>query len=181
MRESIATITTFALAALTYTPSNSALASTSPVLAELLVEDSSVESGYDVTLAVTRAPEGDVIGDATVVDPTTGDEVDMWTDGVTVAWVGVVDGAPTAGEMAVADLEIGNHGMAAAWCFAPVTALVCIGAAALLFSSTGCAHFINCVPRSGTANPCDSGACEPPPFEDPGDGGGGDSSDDGED
>lgn len=102
MRKSIATITTLALAALTYTPSNSALASTSPVLAELLVEDSHVDSGYDVTLAVTRAPEGDVIGDATVVDSTTGDEVDMWTDGVTVAWVGVVDGAPTAGEMAVA-------------------------------------------------------------------------------
>ena len=189
MRSSIAILTSTALIGL-FSPTASAAgpgstpgagaAVASPLFAELLAEDSYQDSGYEVTFAVTRDTHGAVLGEANVLEPVTGDEVEVWIEADTVFWAGIHEGQSTAGSVALADLDVGSGGAESIVCFTPVTAVVCLGVVAILFSGGGCAHFINCNPRDRSSNPpdpCASGFCEPPSS---GDGGGGDATDDGE-
>jgi hypothetical protein len=145
-----------------------------PSMAELLHESNFIQDGVLVRVAFTRDAEG-VLGEATVFDPDTGDEVDVWSDGATLWWAGVAGGEPVSGSIPVLKLDADLAHASA--CFVPAIAIVCLGALAILFSGGGCAHFINCTPSG--KDPCGSGICEPPsPVPMPGDGGGGDSSDD---
>jgi hypothetical protein len=69
-------------------------------VAELLVEEHFSQVGYEVDLYVTKADDG-ILAEATVTDPTTGDLIDLWSDGVTLWWNGMIDGEPSEGSMSI--------------------------------------------------------------------------------
>ncbi len=111
--------------------------------AELIHEEHFSEQGVEVDLYVTRDAEGPLLSEATLHDPESpGTEVDLWTDGVTVWWHGTIDGDSVSGSTPTADF---GDPQEAAFCFTPVTAIICLGALAVM-ASGGCYGKGFCVP-----------------------------------
>jgi hypothetical protein len=146
----IAALTVFATL-----PANQAAAE----VAELVIEEHYSEGGYEVDVYVTRGADGELLSEATIVDPARGEavtEVDVWTDGTTVWWHGMIDGEPVRGSALARDFT-GED----------------LGPLALL----DCAHNSWCIRKDDTEVPGGAGGV-------PGDAGGGDGGDgdgDGED
>lgn len=131
-----------------------------PVAAEparLIAEQHYSQDGYEVDLYITQDAESGILEEATITDPDAGDVVDVWSDGETIAWHGTIDGEPVEGSMARIDFDP----QATPICFTPVTAILCLGAAVLLFGS-------NCAGRN--EGPCPGPTV--PPTDVPGGGGG---------
>lgn len=103
---------------------------------ELVMEEHFSEAGYHVDLYVTRDDEA-LLSEATITDPASGDELDVWTDGATVWWHGTADGEPVRGHAPAGD--IGIDPQEAPICFTPITAILCLGAIVILAGSS-CAH-----------------------------------------
>ena len=142
MTKATAFITAFAL---TFAlPASHATASP----ANLLMEEHRSEAGYQVDLYVTEGPEG-VLSEATLTEPDTGESVDVWTDGTTVWWDGVVDGSHVNGSALVTDFDRGPQ----AFCAGPV-AIVCIG---VVIVATRTRHHLQDKRRSLRWQPRDGG------------------------
>ncbi len=135
--------------------------------AALIHEEHFSEQGIEIDLYVTRDADGIVLSEARLLDPERrGTEVDVWTDGVTVWWDGTVDGERVFGSAPAVDF---GDPQEAAFCFTPVTAIICLGALALMAStSDGCAHGKSICRADPTSEIPDGGGGVP------GDGGGGD-------
>jgi hypothetical protein len=76
-------------------PASSATAA--DTAAEVLVESHFSDQGFEIDLFVTRGTDGTILSEATVRDPSNADEIDVWTDGITVWWDGVVNNQHTQG------------------------------------------------------------------------------------
>lgn len=73
------------------TPSEASAASTFEfTFSELLYEERRLVDELAVEVAVTRNADGLVLGEANGVDTVSGDEVDVWTDGTTLWWSGLI-------------------------------------------------------------------------------------------
>src|SRR5690606_6672437 len=121
------------------------------------------------------------LSEATIVDPASGETVtavDVWTDGTTVWWDGVIDGERVNGSMPTSDLNIEDPPPPPqSFCVTPVTAIICLGAVVVLAAVDGCKTF--CIPEGTTEVPGGQGGV--PPEEPPGGGDSdGDSGDDGQ-
>ncbi|MFO7564711.1 MAG: hypothetical protein R6X02_18855 [Enhygromyxa sp.] len=120
-------------------------------IAELLMEQHYSEQGFEVDLYVTRAADGTVLSEATVFDPTSADQVEVWTDGVTLWWEGTIDGRPVSGSEATIDVLDPDDPQA--FCLHPIGAIVCLGVLVGVFS--GCGAGFGCPPQE-PSNPPDS-------------------------
>ncbi len=149
--------------------------------AELLLERRAEIEGFEIELFVTRGVDGTLLSEATLRDPTKVDELEVWTDGVTVWWVGTVDGEAVERSAPVIEI-VDPSEPPAAICLHPVGAIVCIGAAVVLLG--GCGFGFACSgddPRSGPSNPPDSSGHGEPSGGGDAEGDGGDESDGGGD
>src|SRR5690606_6615603 len=117
------------------------------VIAELLAEDQFGEDGYEVDPYVTKADDG-ILAETTVTDPTNGDSIDFWSDGITIWWNGTIGGEPSEGSMPMSDID-GPGQAPQPFCFTPVTAISCLGVALL----AACATTINACPDRETFDP----------------------------
>lgn len=169
MRRIAATTTITALFSVGWVPSSSAAEGS---MAKLIEERRFVADGFEVELAVTENADGP-LSEATVVELQGSDEVDVWTDGSTVWWAGIVEGEPLEGS-APAERFVDWDQPQAHICLTPVGAIVCIGAAAVLLA--GCSYGFSCDGGTPPTNPPGSsggGGDGEPEHEDEGDGGSG--------
>lgn len=160
---------TTALTVFATLPANPAAAA---VVVQLLMEEHYSDAGYEVDLYVTRGADGGLLSEATIVDPASGEAVtavDVWTDGTTVWWDGVIDGERINGSMPSPDLSGEDPPPPPEpLCFTPITAVICLGAVVVLAAVSDCAHTTNICPID-TEIP-DGGGGVPP--DDGGDGDG---------
>ena len=146
-------------------------------IAELLLEDHESTGDLDIDLAVTRDAAGEVLGEATVRDSTSGDELEVWTDGISVWWEGDTAAGPTSGTLPARAL-LDPDEMEANFCFHPVGALVCLAGLAVLIATEGCGHGFGCSGETPPSSPSNvpGGGGGPPGAP----GGGGDAEGDGD-
>ncbi len=128
------------------------------------------EDGREISFAIWREG-GQVQADVSILDPASGDTLELWLDGETVRFEGIHAGEPFSGAEPASTFFDTNPD--APTCLGWV-ALVCLGGAVLLASSSGCVLLDACVPIDDTKEPDGGGGV---PDGDPGEGGGGDGDD----
>lgn len=119
--------------------------------AQLIAEQHFGQDGYEVDLYVTRGVDGSILSEATLTDLATGEAVDMWTDGITVWWDGMVDGEPDEGSMPTRDIDA-NTEAEGVFCLTPISAILCLGAI-LIATSASCATTSNACPARDPVDP----------------------------